>query len=44
VNAITTKNTTKKGKQKVCIKKAKGVKCYFVENKNGEMTIEPIPG
>jgi predicted transcriptional regulator len=37
-------NTTKKGKQKVCIQKAKGVKCYYVENKNGVMTIEPIPG
>jgi hypothetical protein len=43
-NTTKSKNTTKKGKQKVCIKKAKGVKCYFVENKNGEMTIEPIPG
>jgi hypothetical protein len=43
-NSTKSKNTTKKGPQKVCIKKAKGVKCYLVENKNGEMTIEPIPG
>jgi hypothetical protein len=50
-NATNTKNTntnknTKKvtGPQKVCIRKARGVKCYLVENKNGEMTIEPIPG
>jgi hypothetical protein len=43
-NANTNKTNTKKGPQKVCIRKARGVKCYLVENKNGEMTIEPIPG